>query len=405
MWYEEFTNKHDIVQYRFYEKYKDPLTDKWKRVSVVMNKNGKQSQKEAQKRLNERIKEKLNDKTPSTLKTLTFHQACDEWFEHYKTVSGSKLSSITTIASRLKLVKKHIHDDVLAQKINSNIINKLIKAAIDENKSHKYLKDILRLVKQVMYYLKKKYKMEDVSFIDDIDIPKQARTRDEILAKRENYLELDQVIAVSNRLIEISKKKISEDIKRTYLFTAYIVEFQALNGMRIGELLAIQPQDIDFDNKTLTIDGTIQWTKDKNNHIGIKDTTKTEASYRTISLTTRSCEILKKVMLENKKSLKWGEVYVERGFIFTNFKGSPLMIPSINRVIQKGCNDIGIEKHVTTHTMRHTHISLLSQLGVSLKAIMQRVGHTDHKTTLQIYSHVTEQMDKDMMSKLEAVSS
>ncbi len=116
MWYEEFTNKHDIVQYRFYEKYKDPLTDKWKRVSVVMNKNGKQSQKEAQKRLNERIKERLNDKTPITLKKLTFHQACDEWFEHYKIVSGSKFSSINTIASRLKLVKKHTPDDVLAKK-------------------------------------------------------------------------------------------------------------------------------------------------------------------------------------------------------------------------------------------------------------------------------------------------
>ena len=51
--------------------------------------------------------------------------------------------------------------------------------------------------------------------------------------------------------------------------------------------------------------------------------------------------------------------------------------------------------------MRHSHISLLSQLGVSLRAIMERVGHTDHKTTLQIYSHVTEQMDKDMMNKLE----
>ena len=50
--------------------------------------------------------------------------------------------------------------------------------------------------------------------------------------------------------------------------------------------------------------------------------------------------------------------------------------------------------------MRHSHISLLSQLGISLRAIMDR-GHTDHKTTLQIYSHVTEQMDKDMMSKLE----
>lgn len=403
MWCEEFTNKHNVVQYRFYEKYKDPLTNKWKRVSVVMNKNGKQSQKEAQKRLNERIQEKLNDKTPSTLKTLTFHQACDEWFNHYKTVSGSKLSSITTIASRMKLIKKHIPNDVLAKKMNIDIINNLIEVATNENKSHKYLKDIIRLVKQVMMYIQKKYKINDISFINDIDLPKQARTRDEILAKRENYLEMDQVIEISNRLKEISKEKLSEDIKRTYLFVAYIIEFQALNGMRIGELLAIQPQNIDFENKTLTIDGTIQWTKDKDSHIGIKDTTKTDASYRTISLTTRSCEILKKVMLENKKSLKWGEVYVERGFIFTNFKGSPLMIPSINRVIQKACSDIGIKKHITTHTMRHTHISLLSQLGVSLKAIMQRVGHTDHKTTLQIYSHVTEQMDKDMMNMLETV--
>jgi hypothetical protein len=35
MWYEQFTNKHNQTQYRFYEKYKDPYTEKWKRVSVV----------------------------------------------------------------------------------------------------------------------------------------------------------------------------------------------------------------------------------------------------------------------------------------------------------------------------------------------------------------------------------
>ena len=84
MWHEKFTNKHGETKYRYYEKYKDPLTNKWRRVSVVLNKNGKQSQKEAQKRLNERIEEKQNNKTPTTLKTLTFHAACDEWFENYK---------------------------------------------------------------------------------------------------------------------------------------------------------------------------------------------------------------------------------------------------------------------------------------------------------------------------------
>ena len=97
-------------------------------------------------------------------------------------------------------------------------------------------------------------------------------------------------------------------------------------------------------------------------------------------------------------------MYVDRGFIFTSHRGNPsTSLTSINRNIQIAAQNIGIEKHVTSHTMRHSHISLLSQLGVSLRAIMERVGHTDHKTTLQIYSHVTEQMDKDMMSKLEKV--
>ena len=52
-------------------------------------------QKEAQKRLNERIEAKLNDKTPTTLKSLTFHAACDEWFA---TVSYSHMT-LPTIGS------------------------------------------------------------------------------------------------------------------------------------------------------------------------------------------------------------------------------------------------------------------------------------------------------------------
>lgn len=83
MWLEKFKNKNKETKYRYYEKYKDPLTAKWRRVSVVLNKNGKQSQKEAQRLLNERIEEKLNDKKPTTLKSLTFHVACDEWFQNY----------------------------------------------------------------------------------------------------------------------------------------------------------------------------------------------------------------------------------------------------------------------------------------------------------------------------------
>ncbi|GAB2021827.1 hypothetical protein RyT2_09010 [Pseudolactococcus yaeyamensis] len=53
--------------------------------------------------------------------------------------------------------------------------------------------------------------------------------------------------------------------------------------------------------------------------------------------------------------------------------------------------------------LRHSHISLLTELGVPIKAIMERVGHKDEKTTIQIYTHVTEKMKSDVSNKLENI--
>lgn len=398
MWNVEEKNKKGATVYRFYEKYKDPYSDKWKRVSVTMHRNGKQSQKEAQKRLNKKIKAKIEDKTPNTLKALTFHAACDEWLERYKQVSGSKQSTIKTKEYKIQHIKRNIDSDILVKNMNTDIVQTLVENALQDNLSHKVVKDAVSIIRNIMKYVQQYYNLSDISYLDNVVIPKKAVSREEVKAKRSNYLETDEIEAITQDLNHIATTKRASYMKRSYFMTAYIMEFQANNGMRIGELLAIQPDNIDFDNKTLTIDGTINW-----NNEGFKDTTKTEASYRTISLTIRSCDILRKVMLDNKKMSQWEAEYQDRGFIFTNQKGNPLSLSTINRNIQASANNVGINKHITSHTMRHSHISLLSQLGVSLKTIMERVGHTDHKTTLQIYSHVTEQMDKDMMNKLEKV--
>lgn len=399
MWNVEEKNKKGTTVYRFYEKYKDPYSDKWKRVSVTMHRDGKQSQKEAQKRLNKKIKAKIEDKTPNTLKSLTFHTACDDWLGRYKQMSGSKQSTIKTKEYKIQHIKRNIDSDILVKNMNTDIVQTLVDNALNDNLSQKVVKDAISIIRNIMKYVQQYYKLSDISYLDNVVIPKKAVSREEVKAKRENYLEMNEINAIVHDLNHIAATKRASYMKRSYLMTAYIMEFQANNGMRIGELLAIQPDNIDFDNKTLTIDGTINWDNE-----GFKDTTKTEASYRTISLTIRSCDILRKVMLDNKKMSQWEAEYQDRGFIFTNQKGNPLSLSTINRNIQASANNVGINKHITSHTMRHSHISLLSQLGVSLKTIMERVGHTDHKTTLQIYSHVTEQMDKDMMNKLENIN-
>lgn len=403
MWYEQFINKHNQTQYRFYEKYKDPYTDKWKRVSVVLNKNGKQSQKEAQRLLNERIESKLNDKTPIDLKTLTFHQACDEWLKHYKNHSGSKTTTIKEKTSNANTVKSAIDKDVLVNKITHTYLQDIIN---EWAKSHStgHVQSLVIVIRSIFKYAFKYYDLHDISVLDKIDIPKKAKTRNELQAKRNNYLEDSEVKELLECFDYLIKNKSHVTRKRNYEMVKVLVEFQINNGMRIGELLAIKTDNVDVENKTLEIDGTINWVTDvETGAFGVKETTKTSKSYRTIGITTQSINLLKTLMLENKKENHWNDKFIDRGYIFTNTAGSPIDLNKVNNIIKEATDISSINKRVTTHTLRHTHISTLAQLGINLKAIQDRVGHSDYKTTLEIYTHVTDQMAKDMMNKLEKI--
>ena len=404
MWHEKFTNKHGDVQYRYYEKYKDPLTNKWRRVSVVLNKNGKQSQKEAQKRLNERIEAKLNDKTPTTLKSLTFHAACDEWLEYYKNHSGSKATTIKEKVSNTNTVKNAIDKEVLINNITHTYLQDIINEwAKLHSKGH--VQSLVIIIRSVFKYAFKYYDLQDISVLDKIDIPKKAKTRDELQAKRNNYLEDSEVKELLDCFDYLIKHKNHLSRKRNYNMVKAIVQFQIANGMRIGELLAIKSDNINYEDKTLDINGTINWVTDKETGaFGVKETTKTSKSYRTIGLTSQSINLLKTLILENKKENQWNEDFIDRGYVFTNTAGSPIDLNKVNSIIKEATEISSIKKSITTHTLRHTHISTLAQLGINLKAIQERVGHSDYKTTLEIYTHVTDQMAKDIMNKLETIN-
>lgn len=58
-------------------------------------------------------------------------------------------------------------------------------------------------------------------------------------------------------------------------------------------------------------------------------------------------------------------------------------------------------KKITTHGLRHTHCSLLFEAGATLKDVQDRLGHTDSKTTLDIYTHVTQKAKAETIEKFE----
>ncbi|MCO7040697.1 tyrosine-type recombinase/integrase [Staphylococcus lugdunensis] len=400
MWVREIT-KDNNTAYRYLERYTDPLTGKYKTVSVTRNKNNVRSHKDAQLELNKIIEQRLKHTSTKQLENLTFHDACDEWLEHYKTHSGSKITTIKEKKSNVNTVKNAIDNKALISKITHTYLQDIINKWA---KSHSigHVQSLVIVIRSVFKYAFKYYDLRDISILDKVDIPKKAKTRNELQAKRNNYLEdieIKELLECFDYLIKHKKHTIR---KRNYKMVKALVEFQINNGMRIGELLAIKKENINFENKTLEIDGTINWITDKETGaFGVKETTKTSKSYRTIGLTTQSINILKSLILENKKENQWNEAFIDRGYIFTNTAGSPIDLNKVNKIIKEATEISSIKKTVTTHTLRHTHISILAQLGINLKAIQERVGHSDYKTTLEIYTHVTDLMAKDMMNKLE----
>ncbi|RAI82532.1 site-specific integrase [Macrococcoides goetzii] len=413
MWSEQFTDKNGNIKYRFYEKYKDPLSEKWKRVSVVMNTNNKRSQKEALLRLERKIKEKINEKSDKTLTTLTFHTACDAWLEVYTNTSGMKHTTILEKRSIVNAIKSLVPKEDLIRNYKYQQIQDLFIKWHKQELSHSTLISYKSVINRIFKHVSNVYGLKDISFLNDVKVPKKAKTIEDIESKRNNYLELDELKLLIKAMHDLNALNTHPSKRRNNMIIPLIVEFQALNGMRIAELLAIKQENIDFKDNKLLINGSIVWSIDKkDNAYGQKDTTKNDGSYRKISLNKRSMEILNKIVIENKKSKQWEDNYNDRGFIFTNTIGNPLHTSKINEKLADTVQFIKdndkypkkINKRITTHTLRHTHISTLSQLGISLKAIMERVGHTDHKTTLQVYSHVTEKMDKDLITKLDEIS-
>ncbi|EZY60310.1 tyrosine-type recombinase/integrase [Staphylococcus aureus] len=397
MWFEKFKNKNNETKYRYYEKYKDPYTDKWKRVSVVLNKNTKQSQKEAMFKLEEKIKEKLNEKASNELKTLTFHALLDEWLEYHIKTSGSKVTSLNNIKSRIKSIKKNMSKELLLNKVDAKYMQTFINKLSDTYSEVQVSRQLAHM-KEAVKYAVKFYDYPNGYLLTGIRLPKKRKTIEDIEkdeAKMDNYLELQQVIQIRDFIINSTSMNY-----RNRILYAGIIEVQALTGMRIGELLALQVKDIDLENKTIDINGTIHRIKCAGG-FGYKDTTKTAGSKRRITINSRTANVLKKIMLENKKMKQWESSYADRDFIFTTCQGNPLQSGEINKRISSAAKSLNINKKITTHTLRHTHISLLVEMNISLKTIMKRVGHTDEKTTIKVYTHVTEKMDRELDQKLE----
>lgn len=210
---------------------------------------------------------------------------------------------------------------------------------------------------------------------------------------------LVKVIYPKKRVDDFQKKKVNFLEKNELLDLLNILkekeEFMTYTGLRKSELYALVWTDIDFKDKTLTVNKTASYL------VGERfiSSPKTQESNRTISIDDTTRAILIKWKLEQKKMLLSRGIRIDQDTfqkIFSQNGNDLLQKDYINKVLHK------YPKYkITAHGLRHTHASLSFESGASIKKVQKRLGHKNIQTTMNIYTHVTKDAEKDTAISFE----
>lgn len=374
MWMEESPNG----KYKFFERYKDPYTEKLKKVSVTMEKKTPQARNQAALLLQEKIQKKLNTKQ---VESITFEEIYKLFYKSWsQTVKESTKHNCKSIDKKMKEV---IPSDTLLANLDRRFLQEAIEKVIETN-GHIAAKKVRHRLRGIFKYAVQ-YSYIENNEVDYTTIPQRPKTLEELEKKRNNFLTMDEIKTLVNVLN-------GREYHQKY---ADMVLVLSLTGMRYGELTALQLKNVDFQNNKIEITGNFDSVNK------IKTLPKTTNSIRTIKVSKTVMEAIQRQIarLSERFQPLSSDDYI---FCFERWN-QPTTISCFIQILKKYGKEAGIDKNLTSHIFRHSHISFLAESGLPIKSIMDRVGHSNAKMTLEIYSHTTQDMEDKLVDKLDSV--
>ena len=200
-----------------------------------------------------------------------------------------------------------------------------------------------------------------------------------------SYLSPQQYQSV-DEIIEMLKPHISDISQRTFFrkpMSVVIFNLLYWSGMRSGELLALTLNDFDFEVCTVSI--TKNYARMNGEDLFLEP--KTPKSNRKITLPQFVCDLVK-----NYADRLYGYSPSDRLFETTKHY--------LKNEMDRGCRKTGL-KEIRVHDLRHSHASLLIELGFAPLLISERLGHESVTTTLEIYSHLYPTKQGEVASRLQ----
>lgn len=311
---------------------------------------------------------------------ISFEQVYKEWYQEYiNTVRES------TYARTAGMFKNHILPEFGDKRIRTITTDQVQKAV---NKwfrevTYNYKRWYNYVVAVINFALKRGY-MNGKNPAKLITLPKKP---DKYGDKPENFWS-KQELATFFSLIDQK-----EQPEQYALF-----RLLAFGGLRRGEVLALTWGDLNISSSTLRINKTLtQGMKGKQ----IVQAPKTHKSRRTVILDSKTISILKHWRIVQKRR------YIALGFntmnqkqlIFATRNNTHKVLNCPSKWLNAIIKDSNL-KPITVHGFRHSHASALFASGASIKEVQDRLGHEDAQTTLNVYTHVTTNQNKEAVKKL-----
>lgn len=330
--------------------------DKWKQKSKQGYKTKKEAKPDAENALSELKKAIENNKTIVNTKysSIIFKQLASVFLEHNKLYKErNTIKSYKSSISNFKAIEDKQVKDI--KKID-------ITPCIDEmtiNLKYVSVKKYVNMTKIIFDYYIENYDPNYINPIHNVKLKKDKNVTDK---KALSKFELDNLL-----------KKLKDS-------KYYIVAFIAANtGLRCGEILGLTWNDV--NKKDMTISVTKQWKVLKDGKSNFGDL-KSKNSNRHVPISAKFLNELDKYDKSNPRAL--------------NNRITPFSKTQIDRRLNPKLKELA---GISIHELRHTYATLLIANGVDFKTVAKLMGH-DVKQTLETYSHVTDEMLKNVSEKI-----
>lgn len=326
-----------------------------------------------------------------TESSLRFEEVLDQWYEDYAK-SGVKKSTLRTRRSQsIPQLKRHL-GKIPIKKITRMQYQNMLESLTNQGIVYQSILNITAIGKMIFNYaIEKGYLRESPA--DRTKIPQRRKTVEDLKSAgfNELYLEKNELIHFLHVVKEAGD-----------LLDFAIFQTLAYTGMRIGELLALQWDDVNFKEKNIRVIKTLYR---ENQRIAEYELTtpKTTSSTRKIYVDDDLLRLLQKLRSQQEIVKNSFLDYLDENFVFAKLRGKFSGYPESHIMLgvrlHRYLDDAKIGKNISLHKFRHTHVSLLAEAGASLPAIQERTGHINSKTTADIYMHVTKAINREIVSQ------